>query len=144
MSVIKQKTCRVCRDCGENKPLEAFRGSRKGCKSCESARHRNWYAAQQVKPHQRQDMKDYFKQWYEKNAESVKARAVAWTKAHPEKRAEVCAENMRRDRDRLGDRYIKRMLAEPIGVRSADIPQPLVNAQRELLKIKRFLNEKRG
>lgn len=144
MIQTKPNRCKACRDCGENKPLDAYRGTRSMCLACEHARRREWYAAQAVKPHERDDKKAYYRQWYEKNAESVKARAVAWTKANPEKRAAVCAENMRRDRGRLGDRYVRRMLAEPIGVKSADIPQSLVNTQRELLKIKRFLNEKRG
>jgi len=33
------------------------------------------------------------------------------------------------------------MLAASIGLRAADIPQTLVEAQRELLKIKRYIHE---
>lgn len=132
---------KTCRTCAVAKPADAYRGTRSMCRECEHARHREWYAAQPVKPYQREDMKAYYRDWYAANAESVKARAVEWTKAHPAERAAVCRENMRRDRDRLGDRYVRRMLAQEIGVRSADIPQLLVEAQRELLKIKRYIRE---
>ena len=132
------KTCRIC---NELKPADAYRGTRSACRECESARRREWYAAQAVKPHQRPEMKAYYRQWYAANAESVKARAVEWTKANPGKRRDVCRENMARQRARLSDAYVRRMLAQSIGIRSAHIPQPLVEAQRELLKLKRYIRE---
>lgn len=132
---------KTCRTCAVTKPSEAYRGTRSMCRECENARKREWYAAQAIKPHQRDDQKAYYRQWYAANAESVKARAAEWAKAHPTERAAVCRENMRRNRNQLGDRYVRRMLAQEIGVRSAAIPQPLVEAQRELLKIKRYIRE---
>jgi hypothetical protein len=33
------------------------------------------------------------------------------------------------------------MLAQSIGLKAVEIPQPLVEAQRELLKIKRYIRE---
>ena len=132
------KTCRIC---AVAKPADSYRGTRSMCLACEAARKREWYATQDVKPYQREEMNAYYRDWYAANAESVKARAAEWTKAHPIERAAVCRENMRRNRNQLGDRYVRRMLAQAIGVRSADIPQPLVEAQRELLKIKRYIRE---
>lgn len=111
------------------------------CLACEHARKREWYAAQTVKPHQREDMKAYYRQWYENNAETVKARAVEWQKANPDKRRDVCRENMTRQRNKLNDAYVRRMLAQSVGLKAEYIPQPLVEAQRELLKIKRYLRE---
>lgn len=132
------KTCRICQ---QPKPLEAYRGTRSMCLACEHARKREWYAAQTVKPHQTPEGKAFYRDWYAANAESVKARAVKWTKANPDKRQEVCKENMARQRGKLNDAYVRRMLAQSIGLQSAAIPQPLVEAQRELLKIKRYLRE---
>lgn len=86
-------------------------------------------------------MKAYYRQWYAAHAESLKARAVEWTKAHPDKRRDVCRGNMARQRAKLSDAYVRRMLAQEMGLRSKDIPQPLVEAQRELLKIKRYIRE---
>lgn len=130
-----------CRICTQTKPLEAYRGTRSACRECENASHRAWYAAQPVKPHQRMAVKAYYRNWYAANAESVKARAVKWTKANPDKRRDVCRENMRRDRAKLGERYVRRMLAQEMRLRCKDIPQPLVEVQRELLKIKRYIRE---
>jgi ABC-type nitrate/sulfonate/bicarbonate transport system substrate-binding protein len=132
---------KTCRSCNEAKPLDAYRGTRSICLACEHARKREWYAAQATKPHQRGDMKAYYRQWYAANAETVKARAVEWQKANPDKRRDVCRENMARQRGKLNDNYVRRMLAQSIGLKAADIPQPLVEAQRELLKIKRYIRE---
>ena len=130
---------KTCRTCNELKPLDAYRGARSACRECEKARRREWYAAQAVKPYQRPEMKAYYRHWYSAHAEAVKARAVEWTKAHPDKRRDVCRENMARQRAKLNDSYVRRMLAQEMGLRSKDIPQPLVAAQRELLNIKRHL-----
>lgn len=136
-----QKNCRTCKS---TKPATAYRGTRSECKACESERRRAWYAAQAVKPNQTTKGAAYYRAWYEANAETVKARAVAWTAAHPEKRREVCKENMARQRDKLSAAYVRRMLAASVGLKAADIPQSLVDCQRELLKLKRAINEKRG
>lgn len=130
-----------CRTCNKKKPAEDYRGNRSMCLSCEYARKREWYAAQTVKPHQREDMKAYYRQWYENNAETVKARAVEWQKANPDKRRDVCRENMARQRAKMSDAYVRRMLAQSVGLKAGSIPQPLVEVQRELLKIKRYLRE---
>lgn len=130
-----------CRTCNEAKPLDAYRGTRSMCLACEHARKREWYASQAIKPHQREDIKAYYRQWYSANAETVKARAVEWQKSNPDKRRDVCRENMARQRNKLNDAYVRRMLAQSIGLKADEIPQPLVKAQRELLKIKRYIRE---
>jgi len=132
---------KACRTCNELKPADAYRGTRSACRECERASRREWYAAQAAKPYQRPEMKAYYRQWYAAHAESVKARAVEWTKANPDKRRDVCRENMARQRGKLNDAYVRRMLAQSIGLKAADIPQSLVEAQRELLKIKRCIRE---
>lgn len=132
---------KACRTCNQPKPDDAYRGTRSMCLACEHARKREWYAAQAIKPHQREDMKAYYSQWYAANAETVKDRAVKWAKANPDKRRDVCRQNMARQRGKLNDAYVRRMLAQSIGLKAADIPQPLVEAQRELLKIKRYIRE---
>ena len=140
---MEEKTCTTC---GQSKAAEEFRptpaGNRRAkCKECERAERRARYAAMEEKPHQRPDMKAYYRDWYAKNRERLIAKAASYNQAHPEMRREVCRENMRRDRDRLGDRYVRRMLAQEMGLRSKDIPQALVEAQRQLLNIKRHLKE---
>lgn len=130
-----------CCKCNESKPPEAYRGTRKMCLACEHARKREWYASQVVKPHQREDVQAYYRQWYAANADTIKARAAKWQKANPEKRRDVCRENMARQRQKLNDAYVRRMLAASVGLKAADIPKPLVEVQRELLKLKRYLRE---
>jgi hypothetical protein len=130
-----------CVKCQQDKPSEAYRGTRKMCRACEAARKRDWYMAQTIKPHQREDMRAYYRQWYSANADTIKARATEWQKENPEKRRNVCRENMARQRQKLNDAYVRRMLAASVGLKAADIPGPLVEVQRELLKLKRYLRE---
>jgi hypothetical protein len=132
---------KTCCTCNEAKPLDAYRGTRSMCLACEHARKREWYAAQPTKPHQMEEMKAYYRRWYAANAETVKARAVEWQKSNPDKRRDVSRENKARQRNKLNDAYVRRMLAQSIGLKAADIPQPLVEAQRELVKIKRYIRE---
>lgn len=132
------KTCRIC---NQTKPADAYRGARSACRECEKAQRREWYAAQAVKPYQRPEMKAYYRQWYAAHAEPLKDRAVEWTKANPDKRRDICRKNTARQRAKLSDAYVRRMLAQEMGLRCKDIPQPLVEAQRELLKIKRYIRE---
>lgn len=102
---------KTCRTCNQTKPADAYRGTRSACRECEKARRREWYAAQAVKPYQRPEMKAYYRQWYAAHAEPLKARAVEWTKANPDKRRDVCRENTARQRAKLSDAYVRRMLA---------------------------------
>lgn len=132
---------KICRTCHRVKPPEAYRGTRSMCLACEASRKRAWYAKQSVKPHQTTEGNQYYKDWYVANAERVKAKAVQWAKDNPKKRGMVCKENMARQRAKLADAYVRRMLAQSVGLKAADIPQPLVEAQRELIKIKRYIRE---
>lgn len=131
----------TCRTCHQAKPPDAYRGTRSMCRACENARKRTWYAAQSVKPHQTPECKQYFQDWYAANAEQIKDRAVQWAKDNPEKRRKTCRENMARQRQKLNNAYLRRMLAQSVGLKAADMPRPLVEVQRELLKIKRYIRE---
>ena len=66
---------------------------------------------------------------------------MQWAKDNPDKRRNVCRENMARQRQKLNNAYVRRMLAQSVGLKAADMPQPLVEVQRELLKIKRYIRE---
>jgi hypothetical protein len=58
--------------------------------------------------------------------------------AKPEQRSKARA---LRDhyRDTLHDCYVRRVMAQRLGVKGSDLPQTLVDAQRELMKLKREL-----
>lgn len=53
-------------------------------------------------------------------------------------------ERNRRDADALSDGFVRRIMAQHTSMKGSDIPQGLVAAYRELMKLKRLLNEKRG
>jgi hypothetical protein len=130
---------KICITCKQEKPEDAFREKRGDCRECERAKHRAWYAKQETKPYEREELKVYWKKWYKANSGDVKRRAVEWAKKNPGKRHVICLENMRRQREKLCDAYVRRMLAASVGLKSRDMPQQLVEVQRELLKLKREL-----
>lgn len=131
---------KTCRTCGGHKPADAYRGSRKDCRECERAKHREWYLANRES--QIVKMREQSKAAYQRNPERWKRNAVQWAKENPEKRNAICKENMRRQRAKLADAYVRRMLAASMGLVAAQVPQPLVDVQRELLRLKRTINEK--
>lgn len=130
------KTCATCK---QEKTDDAFRGKRGDCRECEREKHRAWYAKQETKPYERPELKAYWQKWYAENSDKVKARAADWAKKNTAKRHAICLENMRRQRAKLSDAYVRRMLAASVGLKSGDVPQQLVEVQRELLRLKREL-----
>ena len=59
-------------------------------------------------------------------------------RAKPE-RMEAARTLRDRYRDTLADCYVRRIMAQRLGIKGSDIPQTLVEAQRELMKLKREL-----
>ena len=59
-------------------------------------------------------------------------------RATPESRAKV-KRLCEYYRDTLHDCYVRRVMAQRLGVKGRDLPQTLVDAQRELMKLKREL-----
>lgn len=130
---------KTCVHCQQSKPMEAFRGSRSKCKSCENARRMERYQANREA--EIASMKLRNRVMYERRRDELIAKATEWNKANQDKRNAICKDNMRRQREKLTDGYVRGMLAQSIGLNAAHIPQPLVEAQRELLKIKRYIRE---
>ena len=61
--------------------------------------------------------------------------------AKPERRAK--AKQLREHyRDTLHDCFVRRILAQHIGIKGSELPQTLVDAHRELMRLKRAINEK--
>jgi len=129
-----------CTNCGEIKPLEEYRPHRGECKRCQDAKRMIRYWANRAA--EIAAMKTRNPAMYQRRAAVIKERSAAWAKANPEKRRDICKENMRRQRANLSNGYVRRMLAESIGLNSTQIPESLVTVQRELLKLKRAINEK--
>jgi len=130
-------TVKECRTCKEQKPEDAFRPKRCDCRDCEREKHRAWYEANRES--ELPKIRERSARLYQQTPDVWKRNATAWSKANPQKRGEICKENMRRQRVKLADAYVRRMLAASIGVKAAQVPQQLVEVQRELLKLKREL-----
>ena len=135
---------KTCTKCGECKPVGAFYsrkdaadGLRNDCKQCCKTRVSSYakgnpvvLAAKQAYRAQ-QDRSAYLadqRRRYEANRQRYKDQAKRWGIL---------------DRSRLGDTYIKTVLAQGTGLsRKSFDHQPLIEAKRQQLKLQRLINER--
>lgn len=122
---------------------------------------REWY----VKNRERQIAKAAA--WQQANPEKAAERKRAWVEQNPERRKEQASRHAAkpevrakaaarpgrkewekaraaRDAAELADGFVRRIMAQHTSMKGSDIPQGLVDAYRELMKLKRTINEKRG
>lgn len=158
------KTCCACK---ELKPLEAFSKDKKAkdglcyrCKVCSKELMKDWYAANRDRLIAKARANDLA------NPELAKQRKREYAARHPNKVKEAnrkyaakpeVLERMRNDprriayhrqrgkaaKENLTDEYVRRVMANKLSITGSQIPQALVDAHRELMKIKRYLSEKR-
>ena len=130
---------KTCIHCQQAKPLEAFRksarmigGRENGCKDCHNERRRARYQADPSATLATN------RKWHQANREKLNVHSREWrnrlvvNRRTAKRRAEI---------EGLADSYIRQLLSNDGAIRHGDIPQPLVEAQRELLKIKRYIRE---
>ena len=73
--------------------------------------------------------------WQKANSEKSRAIKQKWKTAHPDK----VKADQQRQRDNLSNNYLRRKISQHTTMKSGDIPQALVDAHRELLRLKRAL-----
>lgn len=122
---------------------------------------RDWYAKN------RERQLAAVKKWQQENPERANANKRAYVERHPDRHAEAQrrwaskpevqerqranpnrrAYNRQRNnasRQHLSDEYVRRVMAQHLSITGSQIPQPLVDAHREVMKIKRYINEQRA
>lgn len=122
---------------------------------------REWYAKN------RQRQLSNVARWQKANKERANATKRAYVERDPERRREQAnrhaakpevqakaaarparkawqRERNKRDAETLSDGFVRRIMAQYTSMKGSDIPQGLVDAYRELMKLKRAINEKRG
>lgn len=77
------------------------------------------------------------------NRHAAKPDVRAKAAARPARKAWQMARN-KRDTETLADSFVRRIMAQHTSMKGSDLPQALVDAYRELMKLKRAINEKRG
>ena len=77
------------------------------------------------------------------NRHAAKPEVRAKVAARPERKEWQKARN-KRDAEMLSDGFVRRIMAQLTSMKGSDLPQGLVDAYRELMKLKRAINEKRG
>ena len=124
-----------------------------------SAYFREWYAKNRERiiakarawelahPEEAREKK---RKWQSKNRDSQKENRLRYAKSEKGKACysryrktefyKVAAKRKRDHyRDTLHDCYVRRIMAQHLGIKGSEIPQVLVDAQRELMKLKREL-----
>lgn len=76
------------------------------------------------------------RQWSSKPEVQERIRANPTRRVYNQQRGQA-------SRQHLSDEYVRRVMAQHLSITGSQIPQPLVDAHREVMKIKRFLNEQR-
>ena len=77
------------------------------------------------------------------NRHAAKPEVRAKAAARPARKEWQKARN-KRDAETLSDGFVRRIMAQHTSMKGSDLPQTLVEAYRELMKLKRAINEKRG
>lgn len=81
-------------------------------------------------------VKEAQRKWYSKAEVKEKQRGDP-------KRLAYCRQRGVKHREELTDEYVRRCMAQHLRIKGSELPQVLVDAHREIMKIKRALNEKR-
>lgn len=104
--------------------------------------------------------------WELANPEAAAERKRAYAKRHPDRikesqrkyytkpetrekqrgdpaRLAYCRKRGAKNTETLSDEYVRRVMAQHMSIKGSELPQALVDAHRELMKLKRLLNEKR-
>ena len=121
---------------------------------------REWYAKN------REKQLAAVKKWQQENKERANTNKRAYAERHPDRikesqrkhytkpevlarqrgdpaRLEYCRQRGAKIRESLSDEYVRRVMAQHLSIKGSELPQSLVDAHREVMKIKRYINEKR-
>jgi hypothetical protein len=158
---------KTCSNCKELKPIFEFSKDKKAkdglcyrCKACSKALMQDWYAANRnrlIAKARANELAD---------PEKARQKKLEYAARHPERVKESnrkyaakpeVLERWRNDQRRiayskrrrtaakenLADEYVRRIMAQHLSITGSQIPQALVDAHREVMKIKRYLSEQR-
>ena len=109
---------RVCRKCGQEKPLEEFAknkgcvlGRTHTCKQCEAERYRKWRAANSEKRW------EYNRKWRAANPEKIREIRHKWREANTEKERQRYRKWYAANTEKVRERHRKWRAANPEKVR---------------------------
>ena len=143
---------RVCRKCGQEKPLSEFvkdktcaLGYSHTCKQCNAERNRKWRAAnpEKVLEYKRkryaanpEKAREYKRKRYAANPEKVRERNRKWCAANPEK----VLEYKRKWREILSDGYLRSRLKQ----RNLPVTPETIEYKRIQLKLYREIKKQQN
>lgn len=129
---------KACTRCGEVKPLteyhrasQASDGRKPWCKVCALA------AAEKRRRENRDKCNAAIEAAKAKNPEKYKAMSRKWQRAHPEK----AREQLRRDAQRMGETYLRRLLVSQGFGAFGNIPAEIVELKRQQIATRRLARQ---
>lgn len=132
---------KTCMHCGKTKPMELFRkaqrmrdGRENGCKECHNERRRKRYAENPDRTLAAN------RQWAADNRDHVNSYRRSWSR-----KGDVHYRSAKRRQEiaNLSDSYVRQILVGDSTLTHADIPQSLVDAHREVLRLKRAIRDEK-
>ncbi len=149
---------KLCTQCKESKPLLAFfrDKSRKDgyahrCKECSKTNYAAWYQDNKERVSKRQADWHLANRerslarsaaWRNSHREHIQARDAAYYKAHQQQKRESSRARSKQGAEQLSDTYVRQVLTDGTSLRYRDVPQSLVDAKREHLRVIRALSIK--
>lgn len=139
--------CRKCRNENQKKSNKKYRRNNpeKVREACRKWRESNPEKAKKATTNWRERNPDNVQKWsrtsYSKNPEKSKEATTNWRNKNRRRFNENNRKNLKAQRDRMNDTYIKRTLYQGTSLKSADIPEALIEAKREQIKLKRLIKD---
>lgn len=138
---VREVTMKTCMHCKKTKPLESFRkaprmrdGRENGCKDCHNERRR---AAYHANP---QPVLERNGRWAKANKKATNEYRKSWSrKGYVHYRSA----KRRQEIANLSDSYVRQILVGDSTLTHADIPQPMVDVHREVLRLKRAIRDEK-
>lgn len=137
-------TGKWCNCCGKDRPLESF-WARKGvkdglqphCKECQREKQR----VRTQSPKWRENLR----RWQEKNPERMREYKRKWAAksyaADPKKWNDACVQRERQAREELAPSYVKRLAAQGSQCPRSQVPDALVEAITQHVRLRRLIKE---
>lgn len=132
---------KTCMHCKTLKPKDAFRkaprmrdGRENGCKDCHNERRRAAYRENPLPTLERNG------RWAAANKEAINDYRKSWSRRGG---VHYRSEKRRQEINSLSDSYVRQILVGESMLTHADIPQSLVDAHREVLRLKRAIRDEK-
>lgn len=126
-----------CRQCHKKIKQDYYKRNKEYVLAkCQEYRNKNPEKVQEIKNASKRKM-------FALDAEKYRQRRTKYDKDNPEKKRKRQRKFQRLATENLYDSYVKQQIVKGTDLKHSDIPQPVVDAARDMIKLKRFIKYKK-